>query len=135
MEELLILLIAIQRTAKDIHYFAKGAEFWSDHLLADKVYDGLEGFMDEIQEGYFMGEELATIPQKMLYERACKMMPEGDFAVYPLFTVLDNLLVKGIALTTELSKASDITAADSDLLGRICADLQAKHGLVYRRLK
>ena len=131
----MVLLIAIQRTAKDIHYHAKGSEFWSDHLFADKIYDGLEDFMDEIQEGYFMGEELATIPQKKLYERACKLMPEGDFDVYPLFVILDDLLMRGIALATDISNASDITAADSDLLGRICADLQAKHGLLYRRLK
>ena len=135
MEQLLCLLIVIQRVAKEIHYRAFGENFWSDHLLADKVFDGLEDFMDEIQENYFMCEEEANPYQKRIYTYASSMMPESWGSVKELFEILDGFVLQTILQATELSKASDITAADSDLLGRICGDLQQKHGFLAKRLK
>lgn len=135
MEELLVLLIVIQRVAKETHYRAVGENFWSDHLLADRIFEGLEDLMDEIQENYFMGEEEANPTQKRIYTEASSMMPESFSSVKDLFAVLDGFIMRGIFLATELSKASDITAGDSDLLGRICGDLQKKHGFIVKRLK
>lgn len=135
MEELLVLLIAIQRVAKEAHYRALGEDFWSDHLLADRIFDGLEDLMDEIQENYFMGEEEANPTQKIIYTEASRLMPETFSSVKDLFEVVDGFIMRGIFLTTELSKSSDITAGDSDLLGRICGDLQKKHGFLIKRLK
>ena len=50
MFKILYHLIAIQRQAKEIHYRAKGFEFYSDHLLADRIYDGIEDLIDEISK-------------------------------------------------------------------------------------
>ena len=135
MEQLLCLLIVIQRVAKEAHYRAFGETFWSDHLLADKVFDGLEDLMDEIQETYFMGEEEANPTQKRIYAYASSMMPESWGSLKDLFVILDGFVMQGILLASELSKASAITAAESDLLGRICSNLQQKHGFLNKRLK
>lgn len=133
MKDILVLLIAIQRTAKDVHYHAMGKDFWSDHLLADRIYDGLEDLMDEIQENYFLGQEQEAIPQKILYEEAAKeMYPYNEFS--GMLKHLDNLIFNCIG-KIQLMPTDELTAGDSDLLGRICSDLQKKHGFLIRRFK
>lgn len=133
MKDILVLLIAIQRTAKDVHYYAFGKDFYSDHLLADRIYDGLEDLMDEIQENYFLGQEQEAIPQKVLYEEAAKeMYPYNEFS--GMLKHLDNLIFNCIA-KIQLMPTDGLTAGDSDLLGRICSDLQKKHGFLVRRFK
>lgn len=133
MEEILILLIAIQRTAKDIHYHAKGANFWGDHLLADRIYDGLEDLMDEIQENYFMGSELNAPHQKQLYQKASEKMSDNE-DVSVLFSHERDLIYECIAKIESLPK-DEISSGDSDLLGRICSDLMKKNGFIFSRLK
>ena len=132
MKDILILLIAIQRTAKDIHYHARGANFWGDHLLADKIFDGLEDLMDQIQENYFLGHEEEAVPQKILYEQASKRMSAFN-ELSAMFKNLDDLIFECIRLIQSIP-ADAQTAGDSDLLGRIRSDLQQKHGFLHRRL-
>lgn len=133
MKDILVLLIAIQRTAKDVHYHAFGKDFWGNHLLADRIYDGLEDLMDEIQENYFLGHEEEAVPQKVLYEEASRRMTSYN-EVSEMLKLLDELIVECIA-KIEWVAEGELTAGDSDLLGRICSDLQKKHGFLVRRFK
>lgn len=133
MKDILVLLIAIQRTAKDVHYHAKGKDFWGDHLLADRIYDGLDDFIDDIFENWYLGKEEEAPLQKNIYAEAVANMYESD-DIDGMLRRLDDLIFKCIG-QIQLMPADELTAGDSDLLGRICSDLQKKHGFLVRRFK
>ena len=135
MFDILVYLLAIEKTAKGIHYLCKGSNFWADHLLADKIADGLDDFMDEIQEIYYLGkEENAPQPAQVLAS-AGAMVPELTEDIEEDFRKLEKMM---LACIDEIETASNLTATtcgDNDLLGRIGSDIQQKHGFVWRRLK
>lgn len=130
-----MILMAIQRAAKGIHYHTGGAQFFSDHLLADRIYDDLDDLIDEIQENYFLGKEEDAPAQKDLLKGAAELVPDETDDMKLAFTALDQLLLDGINTLQTTSELSALTAGDNDLIGRICSDLQKKHGFVWRRLK
>ena len=135
MRKVLMILMAIQRAAKGIHYHTGGAQFFSDHLLADRIYDDLDDLIDEIQENYFLGKEEEAPAQKDLLKGAAELVPDETDDMKLAFTALDQLLLDGINTLQTTSELSALTAGDNDLIGRICSDLQKKHGFVWRRLK
>ena len=135
MLNILIYLLAIQKTAKGIHYLCKGSNFWADHLLADKVQDGLDDFMDEIQEIAFLGKEQDAPQPFTVLSNAGAMVPELTEDIENDFRKLDKLILSCIDEIETSSKLEAITAGDNDLLGRICSDIQQKHGFIWRRLK
>ena len=47
---LISYLVAICNYSKDIHYNSKGSAFYSKHILADLVLDGLDEKIDDIKE-------------------------------------------------------------------------------------
>lgn len=135
MRKVLMILMAIQRAAKGIHYHTGGAQFFSDHLLADRIYEDLDDLIDEIQENYFLGKEEDAPAQKDLLKGAAELVPDETEDMKLAFTALDQLLLDGINTLQTTSELSALTAGDNDLIGRICSDLQKKHGFVWRRLK
>ncbi|MBO7696893.1 MAG: hypothetical protein J6T10_30050 [Methanobrevibacter sp.] len=136
MFKILYHLIAIQRQAKEIHYRAKGFEFYSDHLLADRIYDGIEDLIDEIQENYFLGKEEEAPSQKDLLIYAAEEVNDASGDIRLDFGHLDSIIMACITdIEMILEEDKDLTGGDNDLLGRICSDLQKKHGFIVRRLK
>lgn len=135
MFDILVYLLSIEKTAKGIHYLCKGSNFWADHLLADKVADGLSDFMDEIQEIYYLGKEEEAPQPSQVLASAGAMVPELTEDIEEDFRKLEKMM---LACIDEIETASNLTATtcgDNDLLGRICSDIQQKHGFVWRRLK
>ena len=57
----------------------------------------------------------------------------GDMII--AFTQLDTLILSCIDELETVSALESITVGDSDLIGRICSDLQKKHGFLWLRLK
>lgn len=136
MFRVLCFLLAIQRQAKEIHYHAKGDYFWSDHLLADRIYDGLDDLMDEVQENYYLGKEEEAPSQKDLLIEASEEVNDDSGDIKMDFEHLDSLIMSCIAKIESITKDNkNLTAGDNDLLGRICSDLQKKHGFLVRRIK
>lgn len=135
MYKILVYLIAIAHTAKDIHYHTGGDKFWGDHLLADRIHDDLDGFIDDINENFYLGKEEEAPQQTKLLEDAAELVPEVTDDMKLAFTSLDNLIIGCINAIETLSALNELTAGDNDLLGRICSDLQKKHGFLWRRLK
>ena len=136
MFEVLCFLIAIQRQAKEIHYHAKGDCFWSDHLLADRIYEDLDGLIDEIQENYYLGREEEAPSQRELLLNAAEDVKDSTGDIKKDFEHLDVLIAQCIAqIESIVEDSKNLTAGDNDLLGRICSDLQKKHGFLVRRIK
>lgn len=135
MFNVLVYLLAIQQYAKGIHYHCKGDSFYSDHLLADRIYDGIDDFIDQIQESYYLGKGDETPqPQELLYE-ASNIIPDISGSVSDDFLKLADLIGYCAEELNKVSKAETTTIGDSDLIGRIFNDLQTKHGFIYQRLK
>ena len=135
MYKVLVYLIAIAHTSKDIHYRTGGDKFWGDHLLADRIHDDLDGFIDDINENFYLGKEEDAPQQTKLLEDAAELVPEVTDDMKLAFASLDRLIIGCINAIETLSALNDLTAGDNDLIGRICSDLQKKHGFLWRRLK
>ena len=136
MFEVLCFLLAIQRQAKEIHYHAKGDAFWGDHLLADRIYEDLDGLIDEIQENYYLGREEEAPSQRELLLNAANDVKDSSDDIKKDFEYLDILIAQCIAQIESIAEDDkNLTAGDNDLLGRICSDLQKKHGFLVRRIK
>ena len=64
MYKILVYLLAIQSQAKNIHYNCSGSSFFSDHLLADRIFEGIQDMMDEINEiGGLIDENGIIVPK------------------------------------------------------------------------
>lgn len=58
MELILIKLLSLYGTLRNLHYAAKGVSFYSIHKMADDLSDGLLNYIDEIQENYYLSKGL-----------------------------------------------------------------------------
>ena len=135
MENLICLLFAIQRTSKGIHYKAKGNNFYSDHLLCDRIYDGLDGFIDDIFENCFVGKGDEAPQQSLIIKKASSLIPDITDDIEDDFKLLGILISNALTDIQGILKLPNLTAGDNDLLGRICSDLQKKIGFLSQRVK
>ena len=135
MYKILVYLLAIQHHSKNIHYHCAGSTFFSDHLLADRIFDGLQDLMDEINEKYYMGKEEDTPQQTRLLEDAAELVPEAIDDMTVAFKQLDRLILSCIDELETVAELESLTVGDNDLIGRIGSDMQQKHGFLWRRLK
>lgn len=136
MFKILAYLFAIERQAKAIHYSTRSNEFYGDHLLCDRIYDGISDLEDEIFENYYLGREQEAPSQKDIFKSATDLIPQNADDLWGAFKDLDNLVIGCIAeIESIIGNDKELTAGDNDLLGRICSDLQKKHGFIVRRLK
>jgi len=131
--DLLRVLYCIKFFAKDIHYTAKGDSFYSDHLLADRVIDGLDDFIDDINENLYLGfEEKAPSSKQVIVGVAQDLMLVQDDTkvnwkrLYSYLEEAEELIYK----IEEEYKFPQI----SSLLDNIAGDLQKKKGLIWRRI-
>lgn len=128
MLDILARLTAIKHYAKDIHYNAKGKEFYAVHLLMDRVVDGLDDFIDSINEVCYLGA--GDVPP------SSREVLRIAGAVIPVITDSGNLerligLIKQTLAELEGIKYSD--RADDSLLDSIAQDLKLKLGLLNRQ--
>lgn len=128
MLDVLARLTAIKYYAKDIHYNAKGESFYAVHLLMDRVVDGLDDFIDSINEVCYLGAGDVPPSSKEVLRLAN--------AVIPIITDEDNLerligLIRATLL--ELGNIRDTDRADNALLDNISQDLKLKLGLIIRQ--
>ena len=130
--ELLKTLYLIRFYAKDIHYNAKGPDFWSDHLFADEIFSGIDDFTDQINENLYLGYENKAPRSKDILEAVADSMPPLPTDITQAWKNLSNLIVNAIQLINDIeNQYSDATI--NSLLDSIADDLQKKKGLIWRR--
>lgn len=130
MLDILARLTAIKSYAKDIHYTAKGESFYSTHLLMDRVVDGLDDFIDSINEVCYMGSGDNPPSSKEVLRVAQVVIPV-------LTDTRENLERLVGLIKSALSELDDIKGtdrADNSLLDAIAQDLKLKRGLVEHNL-
>lgn len=96
MEKLLAILLAIKHYAKDIHYNSKGKAFWGNHLLADKIGNDMDSFIDSINEQVYLGHHLLPPASANVLDMASELIPLiADEEI--MWKNLDKLLADGIS--------------------------------------
>lgn len=131
INKLIAQLIAIQNFCKDIHYNCKGDAFYSKHLLADRVQDNINEYIDQIKETCILGNDMKTLPSGEYLLKATSFIPSIQEDDKANFKSLENLLV----VTLGTLEALEGTKGEQDLYGAIAHDLQNNLGLINRQIK
>jgi len=130
--ELLKTLYLIRFYAKDIHYNAKGSCFWSDHLLADEVFNGIDDFTDQINENLYLGFEKPAPKSKDVLASVVQDMPPLPTDISLAWSNLYGVVSNALNIIESIEAEWDMPAINS-LLDSIADDLQKKRGLIWRR--
>ncbi len=135
INKLIAYLEAIAAFAKDIHYTCGGDAFYAKHLLADRIYDGLDGFIDQLKEVYFLGNNILPLPSVEYLAMAMNLLPAVEQDDKKNFTSMKNLIVNALAHMERMLQDKEATRGEVSLIDGIAQDLQGKLGLVNRQMK
>ena len=132
IDDLIVLLIAIDSFSKDIHYTAHSEAFYAKHLLVDKF--NFDDSKDLLIECCLLGNDERPLPSKEYLRRASDITPtpalNNDKANFEnLRTILIN-----DALTT-INNIQDLSKADENVIGGIAQDLQQYKGLINLQIE
>lgn len=135
INKLICYLVAIQNFAKDIHYSCGGDAFYGKHLLADRIYDGLDTFIDGIKETCLLGNDILPLPSGEYLAMAMNLLPALEQDDKKNFEAMQKLLIDCLVLMQEMLQEKDTPRAEVSLIDGIAQDLQQKLGLVNRQVK
>lgn len=135
INKLICYLIAISNFAKDIHYRCHDEAFYSKHLLADRIYEGLYDFIDEIKETCMLGNDILPLPSGEYLARAMNLLPQVTDDDKSNFQSMQKLLIDCLVLMQEMLKETDTPRAEISLIDNIAQNLQQKLGLVNLQVK
>ena len=126
MNGLISRLIAIKETAKGIHYTCIGDNAFAVHLLADRVADGIDDFIDSCKES-ILGADTYPLSSKEYLTVAINMIP-----IINIGKTKENLvnLYNLIDLTLQYIDSMEIDKADENLVGNIAEKLKNNKGLI-----
>ena len=132
IDDLIVLLIAIDNFSKDIHYTTHSEAFYAKHLLVDKF--NFDDSKDLLIECCLLGNDERPLPSKEYLRRA------SDITSAPAlnndkanFENLRTILIND-ALTT-ISNMQDLSKADENVIGGIAQDLQQYKGLINLQIE
>lgn len=132
IQRLLVILYSIRFYAKDIHYEAKGTSFWSDHLMADEIFDGIDDFIDQINENLYLGYGHPAPHSKDVVALIYDALPPVSTDVDQCWKNLYSLIINAQDLIVAIKDEWDEPALNA-LLDSIADSLQKKRGLIWRR--
>ena len=126
MNELIFKLIAIKETAKGIHYTCTGNNAFAVHLLADRVADGIDNFIDSCKES-ILGADTYPLSSKEYLTTAINLIPDiiagkTKENLFKLYSLIDD--------TLQYINSMEIDKADENLVGNIAEKLKNNKGLI-----
>ena len=131
--DLLRILYCIRFFAKDIHYTAKGESFWSDHIFADEIFDGIDDLIDQINENLYLGFNEEAPTSKEVLISVLDEIPQPTSDVKEDWRILYSLIEKGLTIIDSIEDEHDLPQLNA-LLDTIANELQKKKGLIWRRI-
>lgn len=121
-DSLIFHLLAIANYAKDIHYNCVGANFYGNHLFADRFIENIYEYIDQIKEVCLLGHQIKPKKSSEYLKEAAQIIPlEIDFKLMREL-MLDTLNV--------IESIVNISKGDENLLGAIAQDVQNNVGLI-----
>lgn len=121
-DNLIVNLLAIGNYAKDIHYNCSGANFYSDHLLADRFTGDIYEYIDQLKEICLLGHNLKPLHSSEYLVQASALIPAGAD-----FKAMRTLMVDTLVI---IESIRDISRGDENLIGAIAQDVQNNIGLI-----
>lgn len=129
MKELLYNLIGLKQYIKQYHWLAKG---YDNHILADRLEEGLEEQIDELAELLLAIDETTNVSADYLLREASNKVPSGQIA--DMHVILQNIAnMCGVILGICKNNHSGNELAElafSDYLGRLSNSLVRKLYLI-----
>lgn len=126
-------LQAISNFAYDIHYNARGNDFYENHLFAERIGDQYEtsAFKDEIFETVFLGRGKDVPASKEIESGVLVLTPESQKNEEADYKLLRGMIT---ACLEDIENLSGLSLGEGDLFGRIASVLQRHNGLLFARL-
>lgn len=134
INRLICLLIAIAESAKAVHYSVKGESAYSKHLLADRIYDGLYGFIDNLKETFFLAGNEPLLSAKEYLNIAADFTIKLTDDDKENFISLQKLIIQTLELIERFFD-NTLTRGEQSLIDDIAKNLQGKIGLVNLQVK
>lgn len=126
--DLLCNLQAISNFAYDIHYTAKGRNFYSDHIFSERLAD--VDVMDDFIETFYLGESEDAPDSSKISAKVAEITPKPVNDTQMNFKTLREMIVK-VLIAIQNYKG---TKGEEDLLGSVAHILQRHNGLLFREL-
>ena len=126
-------LQAISNFAYDIHYNARGNDFYENHLFAERIGDQYEtsAFKDEIFETVFLGRGKDVPASKEIESGVLVLTPESQKNEESDYKLLRGMIT---ACLEDIENLNGLSLGEGDLFGRIASVLQRHNGLLFARL-
>ena len=128
--KLLCQLKAISEFAYDIHYSAKGKNFYSDHIFSERLAD--VDVQDDFIETMYLGESEDAPSSADINVQVAKITPLIEEDTMQNFKALREMIVDALMM---IEKYDYKTIAEEDLLGSVAHILQRNNGLLFRQLR
>lgn len=122
INSLITKLMVIAHYAKDIHYNCSGENFYSNHLLADRILENLNDYIDQLKEICLLGHNLKPLHSSVYLKNAAELVPQGAS-----YATMRNLLLDSLA---EIEEINSISKGDENVIGAIAQDIQNNLGLL-----
>ena len=136
INELISHLIAIKEFSKDIHYTCHSQAFYGKHLLADRVQENIDGYIDDLKETTLLGNDVRPLASKEYLKQAIELIPEVKLEDDKSnFNTLQELITKTLELLDNTTDVIDIGRATNSILDTIASDLQKSKGLINLQLE
>ena len=129
---LVSLLIAVSNYAKDIHYNVKGSAFYSKHIFADLILDGLDEACDDIRENVLLGNGVMPLHSSLYLRAAVELVPpitQDDRLNFVMMKALVDM-VRGMVQGMEAP-----SRGANSLLDSIGEHMDKMSGLLFLQIK
>ena len=130
--DLLKCLYAIRFFAKDIHYKAKGENFWPDHIFADEIFDGIDDLIDQVNENLYLGFNQEAPASKEILKDLIDFIPDITDDMRGNWERLAFKIDECISTIKTIEDEYDLPQLNA-LLDTIANDMQKRKGLIWRR--
>lgn len=126
-------LQAISNFAYDIHYNARGNDFYENHLFAERIGDQYQtsAFKDEIFETCFLGRGQDVPSSKEIEDGVLALTPESSKNEEQDYKKLRGMIS---ACLVDIESLTGLSLGEGDVFGRIASVLQRHNGLLFARL-
>lgn len=131
IDDLIVLLIAIDNFSKDIHYTAHSEAFYAKHLLVDKF--NFADSIDTLIECCLLGNAERPLDSKTYLEKAIEKLPIPSLKDdKENFEILDNMILTAMM---NINLMQNLSKADENVIGGIAQDLQQYKGLINLQIE
>lgn len=138
MQDLLVLMITLRDYYHTAHVCVKNSVSYSDHLLLERLYDGVSDYVDPIKEkmlGIGMGDESVHLPTiyKKVFERI-KDLPYAAKENAAYFTAALAMEESLKSLCSTIDKTEGTSVGVRNFVGDIADKSEGRCYLIKQRL-